>query len=134
VDLLGTFRGKGDVRLLELIGDTGVLFDELAESGILVIFVFSVDDALLSYVVYVDLLPEPLVIGLLLIVLLFCTRALLTPPGLTAPPGVFGCPVESNAVMFWFLRAADREDEVVALPPCARRAVFSLIVAESTVF
>lgn len=46
VDRLVWFRGKG-LRLLET-GDTGVLFDELAESGTLVIFVFSVDDALLA--------------------------------------------------------------------------------------
>lgn len=45
VDRLGTFRGK---RLLELIGDTGVLFEELAESGTFVMFVFSVEEALLA--------------------------------------------------------------------------------------
>lgn len=46
VDRLVWFRGKG-LRLVDT-GDTGVLFDELAESGTLVIFVFSVDDALLA--------------------------------------------------------------------------------------
>lgn len=46
VDRLWWFRGKG-LRLVET-GDTGVLFDELAESGTFVIFVFSVDDALLG--------------------------------------------------------------------------------------
>lgn len=40
----------------------------------------------------------------------------------------------SRAVIFWFLSAAEREAEVVGTPPCASRAVFSLIVAESTVF
>lgn len=57
--------------------------------------------------------------GLLVMVLLFCTRDFPT-PGLVAapaPPALPGAPEGSRAVIFWFLSAAEREAEVVGTPP-----------------
>lgn len=84
----------------------------------------------------VERLPEPPI--LVVMVLLFWAVRDFPTPGLVAapapPPVLLGAPEGSRAVIFWFLRADERELEVVETPPWASLAVFSLMVAESTVF